>query len=94
MQKCYIFIIETNLVFIVDESKTSATASMTIQNNLDLLQSSKSLELCLQFPLTCVEAQSKHSKTLAWLRVISVALMTSSAGHWRARVAITGGILE
>jgi len=59
------------LVFIVNKGKSSATTSVTIENNLNLFQWSKLFKLRFQFSLTGVQTQSENSDAFSWLRSIS-----------------------
>jgi len=68
--------------FEIDEGKAPAPAAVAVQHHLDLLEVSVPPELLLQLPLCGVEAQAKHSNTLAGLRLVSVAHMPPPRGHW------------
>ena len=70
----------------VDEREASAAASVTVQDDLNLLQGAEPLELGLQLPLAGVETQSEHSETLARLRRVSGALVAPPVGHRRPGV--------
>ena len=59
----------------IDEGKASATASVAIEDYLNLLEGPELLEFCLEFPLVGVKAQTEHAEALAGLRIISVTLM-------------------
>jgi len=69
------------LIFKIDEGKAPAAARVTIQHYLDLLQRPVLLELRLELPLAGVQRQPEHPQALAGLRVVAVALVTSSARH-------------
>ena len=72
---------KTHLIFKIDEGKAPAAARVTIQHYLDLLQRAILLKLRLEFPLAGVQRQPEHPEALAGLRVVTVALVTSSARH-------------
>ena len=66
----------------IDECKATAAASVTVKDHLDLLKGPELLKLSLELPLVGVEAQSEHTKALAGLGIVSVALVASSVRHW------------
>jgi len=70
----------------VDEREASTAASVTVQDDLNLLQGAEPLELGLQLPLAGVEAQSEHSEAFARLRRVSGALVAPPVGHRRPGV--------
>jgi len=71
---------------VVDEGKTSASATVTVQDNVHLLHRAKLAKLGLKFPLCCVEAEPKDAKTLAGVWVFPVAQMPSTRRHGRSGV--------
>lgn len=67
--------------FEVEEGKSTAPPTVSVQNHLDLLEGSVLAELLLQLALRGVETEPEHPNALTGFRVVTVADMTASGGH-------------
>jgi len=65
----------------INESKSAGSATLAVQNDLDLLDGAELAKLLLQFPLRGVEAQAKHTKAVGRGGVVAVTSVSSPVRH-------------
>jgi len=69
------------LMLEIHEAETARPASLLIENNVYGVDVAILFENSPQFPLCCVQTQTKNSEALAWSRIQSVSDVPSPVRH-------------